>query len=341
MIKRIFLIALVCIGILIDPYKVFAISQADDAAVIGGGARPLGMGRAFVAISDDSDAPFINPAGIANLKRPQALTMFTSILNDVYYSEYNGALPSIYGTFAIGYITTGVNDIPYDDSGLLTNYYDDLFVLSYSSPLSRFFGYSKNVFVGLNYKLYSRGYTGGIDFYGTGMNFDLGLKYVLNQYLSFGLCQQNVLPASLGGVIRYNTGASEALVKQTKIGVAIKPIFFNGNILLAMDADLPSTSGRPMLAHLGGEWKVVKGLELRAGLDQSVDPSLESRAGWSPSFGLSLGALGLRIDYAYHPYYNNPELTTNYVSISYTGEPVFALKGGPTSDVDGSSGRGN
>ena len=138
--------------------------SADDATVIGGGARPLGMGRAFTAVADDVDAVFINPAGIAGLKGPAAMAMFTNLLGEIYYSEYCGAIPSHFGTVGLGYITTASYQIPTkNEQGniVFTDYYDSLFLLSYSSPLTRYFGYGRNIFVGLNYKIFNRGYSGG------------------------------------------------------------------------------------------------------------------------------------------------------------------------------------
>ena len=39
---------------------------------LGGGARALGMGGAFVTIADDATAGYWNPAGLALLKKKQA-----------------------------------------------------------------------------------------------------------------------------------------------------------------------------------------------------------------------------------------------------------------------------
>src|SRR3989304_3979087 len=42
---------------------------------LGGGARPIGMGNAFTAISNDSNAILYNPAGLALVNRPEITTM--------------------------------------------------------------------------------------------------------------------------------------------------------------------------------------------------------------------------------------------------------------------------
>ena len=111
------------------------IGNTDDAMLVGGGARPIGMGRAFTAIVDDADAPLINPAGLAGLKGPQAMAMFTNLIGDVYYSEFTGSIPSPYGSFGLAYVTTGVNNIP--TTPIPSDYYDSLTVLSYASSVGK------------------------------------------------------------------------------------------------------------------------------------------------------------------------------------------------------------
>lgn len=309
------------------------VGYTDDPMVIGGGARSLGMGRAFAAIADDADALFINPAGIANLKGPVGMAMFTNFLmGEVYYTEFCGAIPSAWGTVGVGYISTGVSQIPtvVNSIEVNTDYYDSLFLLSYSTPLARFFGYGRNIFMGLNFKIFSRGWSGGINEEALGMSGDLGLKFIVNPYLSFGLCRQNFVPVSLGGVLRWTSGAEEALAGITKVGIAIKPIAFRKKLIIDFDADLPASSGRPITMHLGAEWKANEILALRCGLDQSIDANVASKATWNPAVGISLGQGGFRFDYAYHSYYNNPELATSYISFAYEGSPWMALKGRPS-----------
>ena len=43
-------------------------SYGEEFPYLYKGARPLGMGGAFTAISDDANALFYNPAGLANIK---------------------------------------------------------------------------------------------------------------------------------------------------------------------------------------------------------------------------------------------------------------------------------
>lgn len=300
------------------------IGNTDDAMTIGGGARPIGMGKAFTAVVDDADAMMINPAGLGGLKGPRAMAMSTNLIGDVYYNEFCGAVPSPYGTVGVGYITTGVSNIP--TIPIPSDYYDSLLVFSYSVPLARFLNYGKNVFIGANYKLFNRGYTGGLTQTATGNSVDLGAKIILSPNLSVGINRQNILPVSMGGVIRISGGAEEYLASITKVGIAAKPIPLP-KLLLAFDSDLPAQTGRPATAHFGAEWKENEYLTIRAGLDQNLDPATATKTSWNWACGVSLGILGFRVDYAYHTYYNDPSLATSYISLSYIGEPWFALKG--------------
>jgi hypothetical protein len=309
------------------------IDQTDDPMVIGGGARPLGMGRAFAAIADDCDTIFINPGGLASLKAPQAMIMFTTLLEDVYYREFSGTIPTDYGTAGIGYIGTGVNGVPTE--GIPSDYYDNMLVLSYGTPLARIFRYGRNIFVGGNYKIFSRGWSGGLNQSAVGMSADLGAKLVYNPYLSFGLNFQNIVPPALGGVLTWGNGTQESLAGLAKFGIVVRPIIFDSKLLVTYDIDLPYSSVRPVTMHLGTEWKMHPNLAVRGGLDQSLDASTASGTSWNPTLGLSLEYKGIRLDYAYHPFYNYPALATSYVSLSYIGEPSNALKGETVHPVEG------
>ena len=302
----------------------------NDPLLIGGGARPLGMGRAFVAIVDDSDAPLINPAGIATIKSPQLLTMFTNLLGEVYYAEITGAVPSANGTFAAAYVTTGVNHVltPIDSTLVYTDYYDNTLILSYSSPLARFFDYGRNLWFGANLKTFSRGFTGGTYATASGWSADFGLKLVVNPYFSLGFNRQNLVPVNLGNVIKWSTGAEDAIAGIYKFGAAIRPKPFARRLLLALDLDLPAQSGRPTTMHAGGEYQINNNFIVRSGLDQSVDAASPNSASWNPTAGISVALGGFRLDYTFHDYTNDPSLATSYVSLSVQAEPGRVLEGG-------------
>ena len=57
------------------------------------GARPLGMGEAFVAVADDVNALHFNPAGLAQIKRHQISVMYLDSLVDTWYGFIGYAYP--------------------------------------------------------------------------------------------------------------------------------------------------------------------------------------------------------------------------------------------------------
>ncbi|KAF0134213.1 MAG: hypothetical protein FD145_856 [Candidatus Saganbacteria bacterium] len=90
----------------------FAAGQAGvDLSFLGAGvgARPLGMGGAFVAVADNADSPFWNPAGI--IKKSEITTMTTKLSSDSdhYYMSY--VLPVFKGTVGISWIQVGTGNI--------------------------------------------------------------------------------------------------------------------------------------------------------------------------------------------------------------------------------------
>jgi len=84
------------------------VGYAYDPIENGGGARLLGMGKAFVAVADDPNAIFINPAGLGGAKYPEAFGMYYTRFGDAYtYITAGGVLPTEYGTLGLGYVGSG------------------------------------------------------------------------------------------------------------------------------------------------------------------------------------------------------------------------------------------
>lgn len=87
--------------------------QAAAYLKMGVGARALGMGSAFVGISDDSTAAFWNPAGLAQMNRREITTMHAALSFDrkYNYANYVTPLPRTGGVLGLSYLRFGVDDI--------------------------------------------------------------------------------------------------------------------------------------------------------------------------------------------------------------------------------------
>src|ERR1700681_1563339 len=70
------------------------ISSSVQAAFIdtGWGARPTGMGGAFTAIADDSNAPLYNPAGIVQVQWNEMSAMYSRLFSGL--TLYSGNTPT-------------------------------------------------------------------------------------------------------------------------------------------------------------------------------------------------------------------------------------------------------
>ncbi|MFA5104603.1 MAG: PorV/PorQ family protein [Candidatus Margulisiibacteriota bacterium] len=318
-------ITILSLSIFLLSSAVFALPATEDLMKIGAGSRPMGMGKAFVAVADDGNSVFMNPAGLAGLPGWQATSMYTSLFgNELPYILFSGSTPFKSGNLGFGVISTGSGQIPSPSATGISyfDYYDNLYFVSYAMDASRLFD-EKKVFIGSNFKIFNKGFLGSTVNSGTGFDMDFGLKYTLSDSLSFGLNAQNVLPTK----ISWSSGAQDDIPMTVKAGTAAK--VYKGNIILALDADFSPGRNLPSPVHIGAEWSLNKYVRLRAGLDQMI--SAASTLSNNPTAGIGLNLSGFKIDYAYHPFTDNPESPAHFISISYQSEEKAAKK--PASQV--------
>lgn len=310
---------------------------ADDPARIGVGARPLGLGKAYVGLADDASAIFLNPAGLAQINHPQAASLSGRLLNEITYFNAGAVIPTLKGVLGIGYMgsdfgftssTTTIEGGRVVASNESASYLDEdsVLLLSYAVPADGLFGWKifDRISLGTTLKLFSKKLSGGTVSGGSayGRDLDVGVLIRPHDAVKFGLAAQNILPAGMGGKIVWNSGAVETLPAMIKGGTSVKVIGENGfyfvedqRLIFNLDADYYSgLSQVPVLFHLGAEWSPVRFLDIRLGIDQET-------AGQSVANNLSAG-IGLkkgkfRFDYAYHQYDSLPDMSNHFFSISY------------------------
>src|SRR3989339_410138 len=130
-----------------------------------------------------------------------------------------------------------------------------------------------------------------------------GITPEINDNMAIGCTVKNLIPG--------NNMNSDEFPMSTTIGIANK--FNKIDLLTAVDLEISEM----LLLHLGVEWKPMKFLSIRAGLDQQ--PSAGEVA-TNFSTGLGFDIKGFMFDYAYHTYADLSELTTHYFSIGYNLE---------------------
>jgi len=315
-----------------------------DPASIGVGARPIGMGRAYTGLADDASAVFLNPAGLSSLKGFNFVSMKATLINDINYTVLGGAVPTKLGCVGVGYVNSSVSGIPLtrwtDVSGVArpdtygyTDYGANVFLISYGAQLDRLFDNAKlkNISLGASLKYYSQNFSENAASLegagGSGLDIDLGVKFRTARWMDMGLYVSNILPMDLGGKFTWKkNNISENIPAVLKIGTAVKVIGPDAIrtvgsselvCLLDLEKNIDSSSDL-LLIHSGLEWKPVKYLALRIGLDQQQSAQNSGIAAETNlTYGVGIIFAQFAFDYAYHRYGDLAENTTHYFSIKY------------------------
>ena len=246
------------------------------------GARPAGMGEAFTAVSDDSNALYYNPAGIAQLESPEAaLTYFRGIVDEnVGQLALSGKIGGI-GKFGLGAMF-------YDGGNLEWNRLDGTSVtVKAQKDISVNLGYGveafKNLSIGLGVKYLSSKLVE--KYSATAFAGDIGLLYKTGiEGLSAGAAVQNA-----GTKLKYlNTG--DSLTMNIRGGISYgRKILEEHSFIAALDAVKPG-DGR-LAGSMGVEYSYLESYFLRCGHRFNNDLN---------RFALGAGyrTMGVGLDYA-------------------------------------------
>lgn len=313
----------ICAAAILLPVNSSATKFAGEFMALGGGARAMGMGGAFVSVANDASTVFWNPAGISGFQNRQALFMHSERFgNMVNYNFASYVMPfnaftseEQQGALGFALIHLGVDDIIitsglhweegpvnnpgfqpeegdrliYDIDNLPKESHNDFALLS-SYALKTAYGR-----VGGTLKILYTNSVAGYSSYGVG--------------LDFGYLRENILPNlnvgfklqdATGTYLSWSSGTNEFIAPSLKVGTSYtyssRPL--NGTILLAAGSDFyfENRQGASQFwvetvsadLHLGGEIQFQDRVMIRGGLDAG-NPTAGA--------GLRIGMLGF--DYAY------------------------------------------
>ncbi|MFC1496499.1 hypothetical protein ACFL52_03695, partial [Candidatus Margulisiibacteriota bacterium] len=120
--------------------------QLFDTLKSGVGARALGMGGAYTAISDNADAPFWNPAGLASIAKSEITTSQTRMSTDADHYYLSFVSPLKKGSFGLSWIQVGTGNLLHTASQVDSynevqtlgtfSYYSNAMLLSYGVNLT-------------------------------------------------------------------------------------------------------------------------------------------------------------------------------------------------------------
>ncbi len=271
---------------------------------IGMGARAVGMGEAFVGVSNDITAISWNPAGLDFIKDKELSFMYSLWLLDTYhgYVAYGQRLDKIssvgasiayfgYGNVARvledanGYpIETGENFAPSDVA----------VTLAYSRMLNRF---DVGASMKLIYETLDPQDSQGRAF---AFGFDVGMLYELYEILPgliLGATIQN-----LGIPLKFvNEGAALPTTLKVGVGYNLTDIIDIKDLsgVASMDVIVPFDNS--ITLHMGVEMRIMDMFAMRAGykIDRMID--INPLAGFSIGGGVKLQE-HYCVDFAYVPY---------------------------------------
>jgi hypothetical protein len=251
-------------------------------------ARARGMGGAFTGVTDDANAIFYNPAGLADLSYEAKIGF--SQLNGEKFSEYKTVavglpLPKKLGTLGLG---IRMMDLDYED---YTLYQDQVFTLGHAFTLQKDIHSSINLGYNLNYY----GLSFDDDDSDDAIGLDLGITALLHNRTKLGFAVTNLSKAKMGFENQIDLPSKLAL------GIAYMP--YDGvTTTVEVKKDFAENT-----EFMGGvEAKVFEPLYIRAGVHQN--PATYSA-------GATFIIEGASVDYSFTMH--SVLSPTHYINVGY------------------------
>lgn len=291
---------------------------------IGIGARPYGMGGAFVAIADDATAPMYNPAGIDYIKKPELGFTYLDIISGAVNYNYAGiVVPSKkVGSFGLSFGMLS------DDSSI---YSEKSIAFSYSKRII------ENLSLGANLKMLSTGFSSDnewikenpyfVETSSSGFTIDAGMLAKPVPGLNIGLSAQNIVPVDVSISesnedkvpmnLRFGIAYNFASIAKSAQQPALQEVLETTNISFegAMRKEREVSS---MKVKVGIEaWFANQMLGLRAGYNMKKVHDNSSSFTIGASIKVPISKTALRLDYALQIFnIDAQEKMSNRVSLS-------------------------
>ncbi len=243
----------------------------------GASARSIGMGRAFVAVANDSSASYVNPAGMVQVPNIESCLFQSNLYDEYQLTAFNMVYPMVDNYIGVSFTQLSSKAMELrDENNIAQGTFTDskqAIGLSYAQPILL-----PNLAIGSSLKYVTRTLYDNTDARVLG---DIGTLYRPLSFLSIGASVQNILDFQL------DTNSVDKFSPTLRVGVAFK----ESNLTIAYDIENDLSTW-----YLGAEYKFHSLLTIRGGLNYE-----------STNFGFSSEFSGIRFDYAY----SNDELGAN------------------------------
>lgn len=264
--------------LLVQIASVYGAKYAGESLTLGAGARPMALGGAYAAISDDPSGLYYNPAGLARINGRQVLLLhsetFGSLVNHDFVSYTNPVvLRNRPGSVAVGVYRVGGGGIILTEKDPITggpkilseaSHYDYLLMLGGGVSISDKWR------VGSSAKIIVRSLAENSAW---GLGLDLGIQYGNAKGFAAGATVTNATSTFLS----YDNGSRESILPALKFGATHSVVVNQFTLRAVADIDL-LFEGRDAAAqialgtmsldsHLGGEISYHEIVYFRGGSD--------------------------------------------------------------------------
>jgi len=262
-------------------------TTGQDFLKIAYGARPSGMGEAFVAVADEPSGMYWNPAGLGFMEKSEVQGMYGNWIGGLYLGYGGIVIPTKAGTIGAGLqYFSGPQIKKISNNTLLGDYtyYDAALTLPYSLKLS------STVSFGINLKGLQNSIDNNVL---SALAGDIGIMFKTSPNFTLGASAQNL----------FGKIGQDNLALTTRVGAAFNTSLNNNFSDILISAEIGRSERSSEFYAAGIEQWFAKVLALRLGYkyvaDSRFQSSLNDMASWRAGFGLRIK--DLELDYAFQP----------------------------------------
>ncbi|MBC8457905.1 MAG: PorV/PorQ family protein [Deltaproteobacteria bacterium] len=273
---------------------------------IGVGARPLGLGGAFVAVADDGNAPRYNAGGLGYIDDVHISLMYAQHFSGLIDYNYVGAVLPL---SIVGSLGASFGQLE-EDSDI---YKERTITLSYSKKLAN------PLAAGINFKLLNIGFDGDNEWVkenseyftttsASAFTMDIGVMAKPITGLSIGLSAQNLIPADVNIGEDLPDENRETVPTNFRVGMAYNLSSIAASAqqealrdVLALTQGMIEASFRngEREIHIGAEAWIQKVLGVRAGYAAKSGVHSSSSFAIGASIKIPVTESTLQFDYAF------------------------------------------